>query len=382
MTHFVMVCGVMSCLALVAKNLLVVSELVCFTETSFYCAPEIGSVVYAVLLASYVSGIISQWDEQLMAKEEACKEQKAKLLQSYNELLSDMDGLLSNATESASGLAERSFESKRRDFQRFLERAKTRFSAVVNTDSDSEIKMLQQFRKFCLHWLGVFKECSIDPVNKPTEVVTNEELETCVSIVEVADKCLERLRTTEVRFISNQRNEDKKELDRQTGVYKRHTVRSGPKILAITAGGQSGTDMGDQGRGPGGTLDNLNPKSRIRASWIRCGSVGCECKVQDYPAKCSAGFIGLTCLSKQHTMLICVFFLGIVIVAVETFRIIMELRLSEDEQEAILRGVSVFFVAIAQWCVTLVLFKFEDIDMVQKLEREVQDLKDQNSAVG
>ena len=29
-------------------------------------------------------------------------------------------------------------------------------------------QMLQQFhRKLCVHWLGVFKECSFDPVNRP-----------------------------------------------------------------------------------------------------------------------------------------------------------------------------------------------------------------------
>merc|ERR1740129_1733155 len=158
----ILVFGVISCILLVIKGIMSLSDFQCFTTAEWFCASDISSVIFGGMLALYVSGIISQWDEQLLAKEALCKEQKAKLLSSYNELLSDMDGLLTNATESASGLAERSFESKRRDFQRFLERAKTRFSAVqIVQGGDEEVKMLQQFRKFCLHWLGVFKECSI-----------------------------------------------------------------------------------------------------------------------------------------------------------------------------------------------------------------------------
>ena len=51
-------------------------------------APEIGNVVFAGLLASDVQGIISQWGEQLMSEEAACKEAKEKLPNNYSELLS------------------------------------------------------------------------------------------------------------------------------------------------------------------------------------------------------------------------------------------------------------------------------------------------------
>lgn len=383
-THLILVLGVFSCLVLIVKNVYVVVDgFKCFSAEGAYCVPESGSVIFALLLATYVMGIISQWDEQLLAKEEMCKAQKQKLLNSYNELLSDMDGLLSNATESASGLAERSFESKRRDFQRFLERAKTRFTTVI--ERADEMQMLTQFRKFCIHWLSVFRECSIDPVNNPTEVVTAEELESCVSIVEVADKCLDRLRITEVRFISGQREKDKKELEGQQKVFRRHTVRQGPRMLSIEAGGASGTKNEAP---PTGSMDEGIAKPKIRASWIRCGGVGFECNCSTYPGACSVGCCGLTFLSKEHSMLIFAFFVGVAVFALETYRLIdtfLNPTLAEGAEqntELAIRVASVFLVSMAMWCAVVVLCKFEEIDTVHKLEREVQDLKDQNTAVG
>merc|ERR1740129_2317344 len=217
----ILVFGVISCILLVIKGIMSLSDFQCFTTAEWFCASDISSVIFGGMLALYVSGIISQWDEQLMAKEEQCKEQKRKLLNSYNELLSDMDGLLTNATESASGLAERSFESKRRDFQRFLKLFKSRFSSGFRGD----LEMLRQFRRFCVNWLNVFKECSIDPVGKPTDVVTQKELECQSTIEEVADLCLERLRVTEVRFISAQRDKDRQNLDSQQKNFRRHTIK-------------------------------------------------------------------------------------------------------------------------------------------------------------
>jgi len=315
------------------------------------------------VLASYASGIISQWDEQLMAKEALCKEQKAKLLSSYNDLLSDMDGLLTNATESASGLAERSFESKRRDFQRFLERAKSRFSQVYSGD----LEMLRQFRRFCVNWLNVFKECSIDPVGRPTEVVDPEELENQTTIVEVADLCLERLRVTEVRFISAQRDKDKNMIDHNQRDFKRHRAQQGAKKLAITAGGEEEPPKLETG---------ASTPQPSRTSWLRCGSGG-QCKCSGYPSECTFLCGSVVCLSQQHTTIMFLFFVGGLVIALDIF----------NAMSAQATGINPFDVValvcaiLAEICVVVVLINFEDLDTVQKLEREVQELEAQNKAV-
>merc|ERR1719324_607495 len=72
--------------------------------------------------------------------------------------------------------------------------------------------MLQQFRRFVQRWLVVFEECSVDPIRSPKRVVTEEELNRCRTIADVASLTLERLKATEVRFISSQRDKDAKML--------------------------------------------------------------------------------------------------------------------------------------------------------------------------
>jgi len=114
--------------------------------------------------------------------------------------------------------------------------------------------------------------------------------------------------------------------------------------------------------------------------------VGFECNCSTYPGACSLGCFGLQCLSREHSMLIFAFFLGVAIYALELYRLVATILMTGEEagynELLAIRVASVFLVTMAMWCAVVVLCKFEEIDTVQKLEREVQDLKDQNTAVG
>merc|ERR1719343_307648 len=92
--------------------------------------------------------------------------------------------------------------------------------------------MLHQFRRFVLQWLNIFQECSIDPVKHPKLVVTSEELSKCKDIKEVATLTLERLKQTEVRFISSQRDKDT-QLLRGLRVQHRRMTQTGPTLPAL-----------------------------------------------------------------------------------------------------------------------------------------------------
>merc|ERR1719498_300282 len=159
----------------------------------------------------YILKMIGTYDEQIQEKERLIAERKKELSQSYDSLINSMDDLLGKAAESSATMAERSFESKRRDFQRFLERAETRYTQIAGTKIDTEM-MLQQFRRFVQRWLVVFEECSVDPIACPKRVITEEELNRCRTIADVDSLTLERLKATEVRFISSQRDKDAKML--------------------------------------------------------------------------------------------------------------------------------------------------------------------------
>lgn len=388
-THLVIVIGVFSGIALLLQAAIgiVATGVDCFVEKHLLgCAGELLTVCFCLLFVCYMNTVISQYDEQLMAKEEACKEQKAKLMKSYDELLSDMDGLLGNAAESASGLAERSFESKRRDFQRFLERAKSRFGGHTG---DQE--MLNQFRRFCINWLIVFRECSIDPVNNPVIVVTEEELARQSSIEEIADMCLERLRQTEVRFMSVQRDEDKKFL---TTEGQRNLIRGDPRVGQIPADGLPLANAVPLAIGNGDTYNPGNvggppqsgsgmaalmnkPVKERRMTWIKCGG-GFHYKCQDFPVQIGLGCISVTILSKQHSTLLMSFFLGCCILGLKLHMFLTKGGFEEPDSNLL---VSLVLLILTQMCSLVVLINFESIDLVQKLEREVQDLKNQNEHV-
>merc|ERR1712110_604210 len=102
-----------------------------------------------------------------------------------------MEGFLEDSTEHNLGFAEKNFETKRRDFMRFLDRVKAQFggTSTVYVGAESQ-RLLQELRRYAATWLKTFAECSIDPVRAPKLVVTSEELELCASVGELCELCV------------------------------------------------------------------------------------------------------------------------------------------------------------------------------------------------
>jgi len=333
-------------------------------------------VMFILPFTTYCMKIIAQYDDRLVSKQQHAKEERAKLTQSYNELIANMDGLLTKSAESSAGLAERSFESKRRDFQRFLERVKQRYSSVYSSSKGDYEKLITEFRRFCLNWLHVFEECSIDPTQNPKRVVAEEELLQCSSIAEIADLCLERLRVTEVRFISMQREQDQKMISSNKTAFTRITskVPKGTKKLALTSGR---------------TVEPAVQKSTT-VGWLSVGKgQACSCKCRNlesedgFPRTCGCICMSLSILSKEHLLLIFAFLFGWVTLAMEIFHMgaakKQEREMNQGSSTMHALGVAMAFVT--QFCLIVMLIRFEQVDVLQQLEREVKTLATQNEAV-
>jgi len=342
--------------------------------------------LFFLCCAPYTFRVVGQYDERLLVKQTQVKREKELLTRTYHDLLADMDELLQKSAESASGLAERSFESKRRDFQRFLERAKLRYAALPTATTGGEMNdLLTQFRRFCSNWLRVFEECSIDPILCPKRVLSLEELSACSTIVAVADLCLERLRNTEVRFISLQRDVDAQLLRKKRTEFRRLTLddssaRMVTAAMSMECGSFASRDRVGQA-----------PERKACLSWITCGGVGCFClrrsSMQDgFPKLVGCGCFEIALLSPDHMRLLSGFALGLAVTALQLF--ILLNRLQEDRSSHArvsfvkVAALSSFVeVSVALLCVALVLARFEDIDTVQQLEREVRELSRQNQEV-
>eukprot|EP00427_Karlodinium_veneficum_P062608 CAMPEP_0169335586 /NCGR_PEP_ID=MMETSP1017-20121227/16407_1 /TAXON_ID=342587 /ORGANISM="Karlodinium micrum, Strain CCMP2283" /LENGTH=131 /DNA_ID=CAMNT_0009430955 /DNA_START=581 /DNA_END=973 /DNA_ORIENTATION=+ len=126
-----------------------------------------------------------------------------------------MDNILGKVTESSAMLAERSIESHRRAFQRFLTYISQKFANTPLTIDESE-RVLVEVRRLIKRWLAAFEECSVDPIGAPRRVVTDQELSNCQTVPELANLVTERLKGSEVRFISQQKENDTKMLE---GLY-------------------------------------------------------------------------------------------------------------------------------------------------------------------
>jgi len=371
-THLILVLGAISCIIMVVRDIAMLLNLGC---TNVKCIQDLVALVFIVPCTGYNISIINQYDEGLQNKKRDAKEAKANLTRSYNDLLNDMDGLLTKSAESSTGLAERGFESKRRDFQRFLERVKTKFTSTYSGTKGDSDKLLMQFRRFVTNWLSVFEECSIDPVNCPKRVISEEELNRCTSIPEVADLCLERLRVTEVRFISIQRDQDAQMLRRN-----RNEIRRISRIpaLANQPSGLSGSWVSSPP-----TPSNQSNQAQGSVTWVSFGSgYGFRCSANGegedpFPREFRFGCGRVVVLSSSHFTLICGFFVGLLLIAWDMWTMLFK-KMQFGEFGTYLELVQ---LGVAQVCLVTMLLKFEELDVVQQLEREVKELAKQNEQV-
>jgi len=355
-THLVLLLGVVVCGIMATET--IHSVLWARNCWRHFCISEFLSIVFMTPCAFYFVHIIGQYDEHLQEKQMEARGRKEQLTQAYHATLSDMDGLLSKAAESSAGLAERSFESKRRDFQRFLERARSRYIHLYGGTKGDSDEFLKQFRRFVSSWLKVFEECSIDPIHCPKRVVTPEELDRCGTIGEVADLTLERLRVTEVRFISIQRDQDARMLRKNKHEIRRLTADRADLRLAPPG------DMVGPAAASG--LHSLGVGGRRRLTWLAFG-VGQGFRftsaLDGFPKELRLGLVRVILLSRDHFALISGWFVGWLIILLQW------LQYSKS-------GSSVVWECLAsEVCIGFLLYRFEEIDIVQQLERELQELR-------
>lgn len=367
-THLVLIAGVVASLLLVTHTFydMIFAKMGEKCRSNF-CVKEVLAIVFMLPCTIYFIRIIGQYDDRLQKKQRDAKEQKEQLTKAYHDLLSDMDGLLTKSAESSAGLAERSFESKRRDFQRFLERAKTKYSQMFNGTKAENEELLTNFRKFVMNWLRVFEECSIDPIKCPKRVVMEEELNRCQTIAEVAELTLDRLRVTEVRFISIQRDQDAQMLRKNRTEFRRLTTAPDPRMWPALAHQDSSTSSNRS------LTTELAPgagvKNQRRMSWLSVDRRGFGLSLHSSSAQ--GGFpkeLRLCCwrlvvLSKEHGNLLMGFIVGWLILLLEIVH-----------TTTFFMG-AMIEVVVQQVCLVVLLVRFEEIDVIQQLEREVKELK-------
>ena len=84
-----------------------------------------------------------------MQKQQEIAKRRQEVLNTYEDIVNDVDTLLGKSTESSALLAEGDFESKRRDFIRFLQRVEEKCSTQVFMVGDAHLE--EEFLNFVHH---------------------------------------------------------------------------------------------------------------------------------------------------------------------------------------------------------------------------------------
>jgi len=89
--------------------------------SSKYCVDEAFAFVFLLPCTLYVFSCLGAYDEAIYGKRKELDKTMRAIEQEQDAIVKDMTGFLEKAADSNAGLAERQFESHRRDFIRFLE---------------------------------------------------------------------------------------------------------------------------------------------------------------------------------------------------------------------------------------------------------------------
>eukprot|EP00401_Gymnodinium_catenatum_P073141 CAMPEP_0117602590 /NCGR_PEP_ID=MMETSP0784-20121206/77663_1 /TAXON_ID=39447 /ORGANISM="" /LENGTH=589 /DNA_ID=CAMNT_0005405421 /DNA_START=15 /DNA_END=1784 /DNA_ORIENTATION=+ len=394
--HFIVIMGLFGSIALIAEALF---DIMNFEERcSPFCIEESLAVLAVSTTFAYICKVVGTYDEQIQVKKLYVAQKKQDITDSYEAIIGSIEALLQRASESSATMAERSFEAKRRDFMRFLDRAEHRYGEMVFSSEAERLMMLKQFRRFIYGWLGVFQECSVEPVHKPKYVVSDVELEKCASIAQVATLTMERLKVAEVRFMSSQFDRHYNELGGLRSQHRRMTAST--RKLAVTNQPPQEIELASFGSTPlfsaqaehvaQGSAPSKSASQKKPATTRCCDCKCCCIKMKKdcvcrciwsqapgglfYPKVCHCLFMQMSVLSDDHGITGFVF--GVALAVTQT------LPWKPYGPETTIDVVLLFLPTLAfMGCITTLLIMFEEIDVIQKMESEIRALQEESDRV-
>lgn len=333
-----------------------------FQCRSYFCAKELLTLYFMFPCAVYVMWAIQSYDSNVQAKEASVKDAKKQLHSTFQHFLKEMNDMLASAQEASVMMAERTFESKRRDFLRFLQmtarlfgrdstdlplrkkqRAPTTNPQAADTCEDPS-ELVLQLRRFVCNWLHIFEEASVDPISHPHRPLAARELDRCNSILAVTDLVAERLNVAGVDFMTAKTNQDK---------------------LLVQSLRQEGDTLEANMQGDA----NTPGRSRV----IQCLQIDPTCGFKlskadssdGFPLELRLGVVRLTVLSQEHTNLLFGLLVVWVIALIELFHVTKT------------SWMVLVCLVVGTVCLCSLLYHFEEIDRVQRMVQEMRTLERQ-----
>jgi len=213
-------------------------------------------------------------------------------------------------------------------------------------------QLTDEFKTMIVNWLKVFQECSANPTGNPLVILKDGELDLLDNIFEVVDLVLDRLKLNDVRFLSAKKDSDQKMIEgrkKDVGNLTNEDVAAKPMFRRTMV------------------MRMKVAKKRIRLpAWIVCGRGGTDAPVapmegEVFPKELSCGCCSLVLLSREHISLMLGLIAGICLIP-------FDLTSSPDPIFILLT----FLMVVS---LVLLLARFEEVDAIQTLEREVRQLQ-------
>jgi len=328
--------------------------------------PELMNVLYFIWSGLYIIKLIGFYDDRMMSKRAEAKQMRHELDLTYDAMLNEMSSLMDKAAESNALFAEQNFESKQRDFLRFLERVK-KFSQFGQGTKSERHLLLMQLRRFVKYWLMVFQETSVDPVNAPRIVVLDHEIDECSDIRVLCELVTTRLAAVEAKVVLHRRQRHNAMIkDVQDTVDKVRREREADPEAGVAYGGSMRTAF----------METETPKC---CSWIRTGNhhVTPGTDGSGYPRGYFLGCVTLVTLSREHVkLLLCV--------AAAPILLLVNMETQKDGSTGKLEGIAqaaVGAIGCYVLCLFVLLVNFERIDSLMQLTAEVVALQRQREKI-
>lgn len=360
--------------------------------TKYLCVNQFMAFIFIGPVLMYSIRLIGDYDDRLQSTQKQMMDSKKALTDAYSHLIEDMDDFLSRAAESSAGLAERSFESKRRDFLRFLEHCSLKFEKIYDGSKAERDQFLNQFRSFVQQWLQIFKECSVDPVSAPKLIVDDKELQSCTDLKEMCELIVDRLRKAEVKFYSSRKEDDMAKVTNYKAQAKTLAIEDVPglahkktRVMASDSesfGSVTSARNVQTSRDPmleiSPTDDDLEAQ-RCPCTWLMCGKFKFQCcyllgdpdSDNPFPRVTSCFCCRCAILSRDHVTLVAgflvallLFFLEIVNPPGSTVSPLYEMLMT------------CFILSLLG-----VIIHFQRVDILLRLEREVKKLEEERKTV-
>mmetsp|Transcript_15929 Transcript_15929/g.37568 ORF Transcript_15929/g.37568 Transcript_15929/m.37568 type:complete len:847 (+) Transcript_15929:147-2687(+) len=132
-------------------------------DRCIYCTYRISSIFWYLGLTLYLLKVLTSYDDNMYQKKKELRQKSTEVQEIFDSMVSSLEATLKQYVDSNAGLAERTLESRKRDFMRFLRR--------LQKEAEKQPKRFQgleeDFIKFVRLWLRILSECSLEPLRDP-----------------------------------------------------------------------------------------------------------------------------------------------------------------------------------------------------------------------